>query len=182
MTQAAIAPQERFSVVPEPFVPETEAAFYDQYSWVLNAFPTVSELICQLRREIEKLTQLSEEWCVREVQKNVWLLACAVSEGVDDYLPGRQYNFSRAADVLPVARLITNPMEKSLALVSGLRTATMAGKLLRNRLPAGVIDALLSNLGANQMALGGYNSMPIREPSQDLYNNAVTTAIRRKTY
>ena len=76
-------------------------------------------------------------------------------------------------------RLNNSPAKTGLAAVGTGIGAAMLGKLLRNRLPKGVIDSVVANLGANQAGLAGFNVMPRRNTSQDAYNKAITRAIRR---
>src|SRR5215471_348853 len=72
-----------------------EAAFYNQYVWALNAFPTIREVLSHLAEELEKLESIDEGWQEREVITNIFLLACSVTDTIDDYLAGTTYDFSK---------------------------------------------------------------------------------------
>ena len=65
-----------------------ELAFYQEYDWCLDAFPTVRSGIAFLRREISRLNTPREEWQVAEVATNVFLLSCALLNAADGYLRG----------------------------------------------------------------------------------------------
>jgi hypothetical protein len=79
-------------VRPAPLSPgalETELSFYQSYPWSLNVFPTVEEVRVYLRRELLRMEKVSGGWQLAEVTTNVFLLACAVADALDDYLLGR---------------------------------------------------------------------------------------------
>lgn len=83
---------------------DTETAFYKEYTWCLNVVPKVSEIISHLRREVDRLGSLSQPWHLIEAGTNIFLLACAISDTLDDYLLGSGTDFSRAAKILPMGR------------------------------------------------------------------------------
>src|SRR5215467_7986899 len=56
-----------------------EAGFYAQYSWSLNAFPTIREVVNHLSKELDKLECAQEDWQQSEVITNVFLLSCAIT-------------------------------------------------------------------------------------------------------
>src|SRR5713226_4559676 len=72
----------------------TELSFYGQYSWCLNACPTIQEVIEHLRQELSRLDEMEEDWQRTEVMTNVFLLSCAITDTVDKYLLGERYDFS----------------------------------------------------------------------------------------
>jgi haloacid dehalogenase-like hydrolase len=83
----------------EPLAPHllaSERDFYDGYDWSLNTYPTLENSILHLRQELGRLDQYAEEWQLRERMLNVYLLACAVTNEVDDFLVGTRYDFSKA--------------------------------------------------------------------------------------
>lgn len=84
-----------------PAAPEKN--FYYQYSWVLNAFPTIREVLDHLSEELNKLERV-EGWQRREVITNIFLLACSVTDTIDDYLAGSIYDFSKVSRAFPSAR------------------------------------------------------------------------------
>jgi hydroxymethylpyrimidine pyrophosphatase-like HAD family hydrolase len=83
---------------------DTESVFYREYGWCLNAVPTVREIINHLRREVDRFGSLGQPWHRSEAATNIFLLACAVSDTVDDYLLGSGVDFSRAAKIIPAGR------------------------------------------------------------------------------
>ena len=90
----------------------SERDFYDSYSWCVNAFPTIREITQHLRGEIDRLERTETDWPQREVATNIYLLSCAISDTIDDYLLGTRYDFSTISDFLPVAgRLIVKAFQ-----------------------------------------------------------------------
>jgi hydroxymethylpyrimidine pyrophosphatase-like HAD family hydrolase/adenine/guanine phosphoribosyltransferase-like PRPP-binding protein len=80
---------------------EAEARFYRTYAWCLNAFPTVREMTEHLRREVRAVDETDGGWQRAEAVTNVFLLSCAITDTVDDYLLGTCYDFSKATMVIP---------------------------------------------------------------------------------
>ena len=80
----------------------TETNFYQPYSWVVNAFPTIREVLVHLSEELNKLERV-EGWQQREVITNIFLLACSVTDTIDDYLAGNTYDFSKVSWAFPFA-------------------------------------------------------------------------------
>ena len=112
---------DRKTCEPLPALPlAAELSFYSQYSWCLNAFPTLSEVADHLARELNKLDQMSNEawegWQRSEVITNIFLLSCAITDTIDDYLLGNIYDFSRISKVLPARSIILAlaPLETDL--------------------------------------------------------------------
>lgn len=122
------APETSSATAPPP----EQLAFYEQYSWALNAFPKVTELFDRLREEVEALDCIGPEWQRQERAVNVWLLGCAVSDVADDFLLGARYDFSRAADVFAPARMVLGPLNRISGWVSRWRAAGL-GSLVRWR-------------------------------------------------
>jgi hypothetical protein len=77
----------------------SERDFYSGYEWCLNAYPTVESVVLHLRQELGRLDQCAEEWQLGERALNVFLLACSITNEVDDYLVGTRYDFSKAARI-----------------------------------------------------------------------------------
>jgi hydroxymethylpyrimidine pyrophosphatase-like HAD family hydrolase len=65
-----------------------EVDFYSAYDWCLDPHLTVREAIDHLRGEIERLKGVPEGWQTSEVATNIFLLSCALLNGVDEYLRG----------------------------------------------------------------------------------------------
>src|SRR6267142_198979 len=78
-----------------------EPAFYLGKEWCLNAFPRVEEVVLRLREELRQADEEGADWQRSESRINVFLLACALSDTVDDYLLGVHFDFSRAMSVVP---------------------------------------------------------------------------------
>ena len=81
-----------------------ETDFYQQYSWVLNPFPTIREVLDHLSEELDRVRGV-DGWQQQEAITNIFLLACSVIDTVDDYLAGDTYDFSKVSQVFPSARL-----------------------------------------------------------------------------
>src|SRR5437879_5890068 len=80
---------------------DAEAAFYLEKEWRLNAFPRLEEVVLRLREELRQADEEGADWQRNENRINVFLLACALSDTVDDYLLGVHFDFSRAMSVVP---------------------------------------------------------------------------------
>lgn len=76
-----------------------ERDFYAGYEWSLNAYPTVENVILYLQQELSRLDQCEAEWQLGERMLNVFMLACALANEVDDCLVGTRYDFSKAARI-----------------------------------------------------------------------------------
>lgn len=98
-----------------------ELDFYSQYSWCLNATPTMTEVLEHLSEELGKVGRLQDGWQVREVITNIFLLSCAVTDTIDDYLAGTIYDFSKIEKRLSWARPAVRIAETALAAKNRLR-------------------------------------------------------------
>src|SRR5260370_1661822 len=103
-----------------------EAHFYSQYPWCLNAFPTVSEVVGHLTEELSKLDQAQDNWQRSEVITNIFLLACTITDTIDDHLPGNIYDFSKIVQVLPFANLGVRAVKELFDGVGRLRAASLS--------------------------------------------------------
>ena len=65
-----------------------ELDFYSAYDWSLDPHLTVREAIDHLCGEIERLKIVPAGWQTREVATNIFLLSCALLNGVEEYLRG----------------------------------------------------------------------------------------------
>ena len=74
-----------------------EAAFYGDYAWCLNPYPTFGEAIIHLRAEAGKLGTAPESWQSREAAVNVFLLASALLNCADEFLRGPTLKLPRMA-------------------------------------------------------------------------------------
>lgn len=107
----------------------TESNFYAAYDWCFNLFPTVGEIIGLLFRELAKLSALQVQWQKSEVRINVYLLACAINDVVDDHLLGTGYDFSKVTGLLPLASAGVRIFEKCGR--AGLAIGTLRSGTLR---------------------------------------------------
>jgi hydroxymethylpyrimidine pyrophosphatase-like HAD family hydrolase len=107
---------------PPPLL-DSEMRFYGPYSWVLDACPTVEAAVGYLQAELARLRQTDESWQCSELRINVFLLACGITDAIDDYLAAERYDFSLAASVLPLAGVGVRAAD---ALTAGWRTARSA--------------------------------------------------------
>lgn len=105
-----------------------ESAFYSRYPWCLNTFPSIQEAIGFLRTELARLSEPASGWQQEEVRRNVFLLACLISDTVDDYLLGPCYDFSRATNVVGPSRVAIVPI--ALAVQSAARIREWTTRLL----------------------------------------------------
>ena len=65
-----------------------ERDFYRDYDWCLNPDPTAGEALAFLRAEVGKFGRVPDGWQTQEVALNVYLLACAVLNSIDEHLRG----------------------------------------------------------------------------------------------
>jgi hydroxymethylpyrimidine pyrophosphatase-like HAD family hydrolase len=86
-------------------LPQAEQDFYQGYSWCLNPFPTLAETVELLSGEIEKLGNGRGDWREAEVRTNVFLLSCALLNGVDEYLRGKAVRLPKSLAAAPWARI-----------------------------------------------------------------------------
>ncbi|HLK48881.1 MAG TPA: HAD hydrolase family protein [Bryobacteraceae bacterium] len=107
----------------EPVVLPEERSFYEQYSWCLNAFPRMADIIKRLRDELCRPELEPEDWRRGELAANVFLFSCALSDTVDDFLSGPRYDFSQAARVFGPAGVIVRPLNHLLRASADFRIA-----------------------------------------------------------
>jgi hydroxymethylpyrimidine pyrophosphatase-like HAD family hydrolase len=86
---------------------ESEARFYGRYPWSLEVFPKLRDIVERLRLELRHLSDVEEEWQRREVNLNIFLFCCAISESVDDFLLGKAWDFSKVGS-LPLVGSVLN--------------------------------------------------------------------------
>jgi hydroxymethylpyrimidine pyrophosphatase-like HAD family hydrolase len=98
---------------------DAERSFYNRYAWCLNPCLTVGEAVTHLRAELGRLEETSADWQQAEVRTNVYLLACAVLNAVEDWL-------HVGAGLKP----------QGMALLPGCRLAVRAGRKLASPLRA----------------------------------------------
>jgi hydroxymethylpyrimidine pyrophosphatase-like HAD family hydrolase len=89
----------------------SEVSFYGTYPWCVNACPTIQEVVEHLRLELSRLEKVDEAWQRTEVMTNVFLLSCAITDTVDDYLIGERYDFSQMKTVFPLVGPVIRALE-----------------------------------------------------------------------
>ena len=121
MSDATFAAVPGYAAAGQPLEPPTEEReFYAAHHWALNAFPRIQDIASVLQAEASLLEE-SSGWQFSEAAINVFLLACAVSDTVNDWLAGPRYNFSRIGDVVPGASAMLKPVKAVLAAAARVR-------------------------------------------------------------
>jgi hydroxymethylpyrimidine pyrophosphatase-like HAD family hydrolase len=117
---AVAAKQTQPEALPVSYL-ETERAFYKDYGWCLDAVPTVGEIVQHLRQEFDRFGSLDERWHRTEVAKNIFLLACAISDTLDDFLLGNAIDFSRIGGLVPGGRRVGRLANQLTTAVHSIR-------------------------------------------------------------
>src|SRR5437868_8822326 len=98
-----------------------ENDFDNQYPWCLNCFPTVRELTRHLVDELNRVDRTPRDWRRSEVITNIFLLSCTITDTIDDFLAGNNYDFSRIGKTAPFANLAVKGIDKFFDLAGRLR-------------------------------------------------------------
>ena len=120
----------------------SERDFYNGYEWSLNAYPTVENVIQSLREELARLGQVEGEWQLAERMLNVYLLACAITNEVDDFLVGTRYDFSKLARI-PLGGMAVRAFDSAHGLGRRGRESRWGGVNAWNQRWLGVLDEFL---------------------------------------
>lgn len=104
---------------------DTESRFYGEYPWCLNVVPRIEEIVEHLRGELGRAEDVEEGWQRGEVMTNVFLLACAITDTIDDYLVGEAYSFSKVGRLVPRLMPAVRAAEKLFALGRSIRQARL---------------------------------------------------------
>src|SRR5262249_29961861 len=86
----------------------------------------IREVLDHLREQLGMLEGLGERWQQREVITNVFLLACSVTDTLDDYVAGNTYDFSKVSQAFPPARLGVAIFNRILAGARSLRETRLS--------------------------------------------------------
>lgn len=70
---------------------DSEQKFYSRYSWCLNPYPKVSQVLDFIRIEAMGLEKREGAWQLNESIMTIFSLACAVSCSADDFLNKKRY-------------------------------------------------------------------------------------------
>src|SRR5215467_7706401 len=89
----------------------SESRFYGLYPWSLQVFPKLGDIVERLSSELRHLSETEEEWQRREVETNIFLFCCAISESVDDFLLGKIWDFSNVRKSVPLSGPFTRAAE-----------------------------------------------------------------------
>jgi hydroxymethylpyrimidine pyrophosphatase-like HAD family hydrolase len=117
-----------------------ELDFYSAYDWCLDPHLTIREAIDHLRDEIDRLNIVPEGWQTGEVATNVFLLSCALLNGVEEYLRGPTLRMPRQ---LATRRLGRGAMWMTEKITGNLRQRRRARvRRWRERWQAGLDDFL----------------------------------------
>ncbi|HXJ89044.1 MAG TPA: HAD hydrolase family protein [Candidatus Binatia bacterium] len=91
-----------------------EHDFYNSYTWCLNAYPSIGEVVRHLDEELTRFHAAEADWRRDEIARNVYLLACTIIDTTDDHLLGRRYNFSKVLGVFPALSPLTKAAQATL--------------------------------------------------------------------
>ena len=128
---------------------DSEQKFYSRYSWCLNPYPKVSQVMDFIRIEAKDLGEMEGSWQINESIMTIFSLACAVSCSTDDFLNKKRYRqiFLKSlqqwrikwenAIVLLLDSFLT---ENSIDLISCQRAALELANLSRVGLPTKMLD------------------------------------------
>jgi hydroxymethylpyrimidine pyrophosphatase-like HAD family hydrolase len=176
-----MGPLEPAAALLPPGLLEAEERFYGAYGWCLNPCLTVRAAVERLGNELTHLEVVLEGWQRAEVLDNVYLLASALLNSVDDYVRGPVYCLPRRAALVPFARLALEAGERALGgrrmprvrHASAWRTRAAAGlnALLRHQLTGGAADP--------GHALAEVVQIPLPADLQDEYTH-IPSAFRKQ--
>src|SRR5208283_3844374 len=82
-----------------------EEQFYSFYNWALDPVLSVGDIFKHLRDSLNLLNSLNVPWQVEECKVNLYLLACALTCTVDDYLAKTPPDLSKISRRLPSLRI-----------------------------------------------------------------------------
>jgi hydroxymethylpyrimidine pyrophosphatase-like HAD family hydrolase len=109
-----------------------ENEFYNSYSWCLNAYPSIGEVVRHLDEELTRFLAAEANWRRDEIARNVYLLACTIIDTTDDHLLGRRYNFSKVLGVFPALSPVTT-VAQAILHATGAYSAISARRLSKWR-------------------------------------------------
>jgi haloacid dehalogenase-like hydrolase len=98
-----------------------ESSFYLSYRWGLNPFPPLGDVVGRLRGELRRVGDVATSWHRDEATTNVFLMACAIADTIDDYLLGVRWDLSRATKILPILGPVAQGVDGLLALSQAAR-------------------------------------------------------------
>ena len=148
------------ALAPLPAQPlDTEARFYAGYDWCLNARPRLAAVVDHLRDELRRDAAGDDEaWQRAERRTNVFLLSCAITDALDDYLLGTQYDFSQATAVVPLLGRAVRVIEKLSSVARGLRRRRLAAVRRWREAWKDGVNAYLCGLEAAERSESGTTS------------------------
>jgi hydroxymethylpyrimidine pyrophosphatase-like HAD family hydrolase len=110
---AAVTPTFTHGVPPHQEMLPAEADFYADYDWCLDPHLTIGEVTDRLRGEIGRLDVAPVGWRIGEVATNVFLLSCALLNGLDEYLRGPTLRMPRQLAARRIGRGVRWMAEKT---------------------------------------------------------------------
>jgi len=128
-----------------------ESSFYNRYEWGINPFLKFSDAIHHLQEELDHLVDTEPGWQHEEIRTNIYLLACAILDLIDDHLLARKYDFSKLAK-LPVVGSALAAAER--LQIRARRAGRRARKLTawREQWQSELIAALRCFLGSSALS------------------------------
>jgi hydroxymethylpyrimidine pyrophosphatase-like HAD family hydrolase len=96
-----------------------ESRFYADYPWCINASPSLEDIIVNAREELSRCNMFQLAWCAAERLTNVFLLCCAISDIVDDWILGERYDFSKAR-LIPLGGVAIRPLEIGIGMAASV--------------------------------------------------------------
>ena len=97
-----------------------EEQFYSFYNWALDPVLSVGDIFKHLRDSLNLLNSLNVPWQVEECKVNLYLLACALTCTVDDYLAKTPPDLSKISRRLPSLRIPVLSAQKLINFVHRL--------------------------------------------------------------
>jgi hydroxymethylpyrimidine pyrophosphatase-like HAD family hydrolase len=122
---------------------DDERSFYLHYRWALNPFPTAHDVIGRLQEELARAQGVDEGWRGEEVLTNIFLLSCALTDTLDDYLLGKRYNISKLAKLVPTVRVVAGAADRLLEFNQRCRERRLNSLLEWRQSWAGAVEDYL---------------------------------------
>ncbi|MDE3197385.1 MAG: hypothetical protein KGN84_13635, partial [Acidobacteriota bacterium] len=125
--------------------------FFASYRWALNIYPTLGEALRNLTAIAGERRTSPIDWMDAERRLNIALLACAVSDTVDDEIAGPFYDFSKVTGALPFAAPLTNLLGRALLAPARLKRGRDRLSSWRREWELAVVDYMRAALLAGDV-------------------------------
>jgi hydroxymethylpyrimidine pyrophosphatase-like HAD family hydrolase len=113
----------------------SEEEFYSSYEWALDPVLSARDLFEHLRESLNQLNSLNVPWQIEECKANVYLLVCALTCTIDDYLGETPRDLSKVSRRFPhlripvlLAQKLINAVHRLGSLPQKWRAARWRGK------------------------------------------------------